>query len=61
MDDQIAANAVYDYLIDLMEAQRAASNFQFFKSEAEREAWFKRLDAFFLEKGWKMTGQGGSN
>jgi outer membrane protein TolC len=42
-----AAGAVYDFLIDLMEVQRATSSFDFFRTPAEREAWFARMDAFY--------------
>jgi outer membrane protein TolC/ABC-type uncharacterized transport system substrate-binding protein len=45
--EQVAANAVYDFLIDLMEVQRAAVNFDFFRSRQDREEWFQRLDRFF--------------
>jgi outer membrane protein TolC len=48
--EQAAANAVYDFLIDLMEVQRAANLFDFFTSPEERESWFSRMKAFFLEK-----------
>ena len=48
--DQAAANAVYDFLIDLMELQRAANSFDFFTSLEEREAWFNRMKAFFAKK-----------
>ncbi len=51
--DQRAANAVFDFLIDLMEVERAVGRFGFFVSEAEREAWFGRLQAFFAEAGMK--------
>ena len=47
---QAAANAVYDFLIDLMEFQRAANLFDFFSSPEERESWFTRMKAFFVEK-----------
>lgn len=42
-----AANAVYDFLIDLMEIQRSTNTFDFFRSTAGREAWFQRLKAYF--------------
>ena len=42
-----AANTVYDFLIDLMEIQRATNTFDFFRSEANREAWFQRLEEHF--------------
>ncbi len=44
--DQLAANSVYDFLIDVMFLQRAAANFNFFTSEAERDEFFQRLDAY---------------
>ncbi len=46
-----AANAVYVYLIDLMEMQRAVGQFDFFLSGSGRQAWFEKLDAFFRERG----------
>jgi outer membrane protein TolC len=51
ISDQVAANAVYDFLIDLMEAQRATVNFDFFLSAADRAAWFERLERFFVDPG----------
>jgi outer membrane protein TolC len=51
--DQASANAVYDFLIDLMEVQRASGKFDFFLSANEREAWFERLKAFFAKAGVK--------
>jgi len=45
--DQVASNAVHDFLVDLMNVQRAIGRFDFFTSAEEREAWFKRLDAYF--------------
>jgi outer membrane protein TolC/ABC-type uncharacterized transport system substrate-binding protein len=47
--DQGAANAVYDFLIDLMNVQRAIGRFDFFASAKEREAWFERLETFLRE------------
>ena len=44
-----AANAVYDFLLDLMELQRSINAFDFFRSEAGREAWFERLEAYFTD------------
>ncbi len=49
--DQLAVDAVYDFLIDLMEIQRAANRFDFFFDSAETEAWFDRLDSYFAELG----------
>lgn len=46
----IAASAVYDFLIDLMNIQRAIGKFDFFYTKEERENWFQRLDEFFKQK-----------
>lgn len=48
--DENAANAVYDFLIDLMEVQRAIGKFDFFASKEDREQWFKRLEAYFAKQ-----------
>jgi len=56
--DLNAANAVYDFFIDLMRAQRASNHFDFFVSPEARGAWFERLDLFFAEAGverWLQT------
>lgn len=44
--EQVASNAVYDFLIDVMDLQRAANRFDFFTSAEARDAWFERLDAY---------------
>ena len=49
--EELAASAVYDFLIDLMGVERAAGRFDFFTSEEEREAFFQRLEAYFEEAG----------
>lgn len=49
--DLRAANALYDFFVDLMEVQRASSQFDFFTSPGMREAWYERLDQFFAEAG----------
>jgi outer membrane protein len=46
-----ATNAVYQYLIDLMEVQRSVGQFDFFLSAEGRRQWFDKLDAFFRERG----------
>ncbi len=58
---QAAANAVHDFLIDLMELQRAANQFDFFTSPAARDDWFERLDRYFDGRGvapWPRAPQG---
>ena len=42
-----AANAVYDFLVDWMQVERATSTFFFFMDDAEIDAWFGALEAFF--------------
>ena len=42
-----AANAVYDFLIDLMEVQRATARFDFFVSPDERRLWYEEIEAFY--------------
>lgn len=44
--DQAAANAVYDFLLDLMDVERSVGRFDFFTSAADREIWFRRLERF---------------
>jgi outer membrane protein len=41
--EQVSANAVFDFLLDLMEVERASAYFGFFSTSAERDAWFQRL------------------
>ena len=46
-----AANAIYDFLVDLINIQRATGQFDYFLSKEEQEAWFQRLEAFFEKEG----------
>lgn len=48
--EQVAANAVYDYFIDLMEMQRAVGRFDFFVAAEQRQEWFRRLEAFWQQE-----------
>jgi outer membrane protein len=50
--NEAAANAVYDFLIDLMKAQRASGGFDFFYTAEERSAYYQRLESFFLAAGY---------
>ncbi|APG27960.1 hypothetical protein A7E78_08995 [Syntrophotalea acetylenivorans] len=45
--DSLAASAVYDFFIDLMEVQRAVGRFDFFLGPQQREDWFGRLEEFW--------------
>jgi outer membrane protein TolC len=47
VSSQVAANAVYDFLLDLMEMERAANDFDFFKTPEDRDAWFNKLAEYF--------------
>jgi outer membrane protein TolC len=49
--DEAAENALYDFLIDLMEAERSVGRLCFLMEPEEREALFERADAFCLELG----------
>ena len=44
--DLAAATAVYTFLLDIMEVERAGASFSFFLTDAEREDFFERLEAF---------------
>ncbi len=46
-----AANAVYDFLLDLMETERAVGRFTFFMNASEVNDFFERLDAFYVRSG----------
>lgn len=48
---EAAANAVYDFLVDLMRVQRAVGQFDFFRDPEERDAYFRRLDDFYRAAG----------
>ncbi len=45
--EQLAANAVFDFILDVMEVQRASNTFEFFMDGAEINAWIGRLEACF--------------
>ncbi len=45
--DLVAANAVYDFFVDLIETQRAVGHFDFFLSQEEKELWFANLAEFW--------------
>ncbi len=49
--DLSAASAVYDFLRDLTDLQRAVGEYDLYTSLESRTAWLDRLDAFFEEKG----------
>ncbi len=60
--DLNAANSVYNFLIDLMNLQRAAGKFDFFTSPEERDEFFRMLDEFYNETyGASKTNSAGAN
>ena len=42
-----AANAIYDFLLDLMEVQRAIAQFDFFMSPEERLQWYENIENYY--------------
>jgi len=47
----MAANSVYDFLIDLMKLNRSAGDFYLFKSSKAQEKWLNRLNTFINNYG----------
>ncbi len=46
-----AANAVYDFLIDLLEVERAANRIELLGTPETAAAFFNRLEKYFLDRG----------
>ena len=49
--EEAAANAIYNFLIDMLEVERSLGRFYFRASPAEVEVLFERVDQFFLDRG----------
>jgi outer membrane protein TolC len=49
--EQVAANSVYDFLLDMMEVERSTGRFEFFMNEEERQSFLVRIKAFFKKHG----------
>lgn len=49
---EVAANAVYDFLIDLMQAQRAIGQFDFFRTPDDLADFEQRMDDYFRAAGF---------
>jgi outer membrane protein TolC len=47
--DEGAADAVYDFLIDLVEVERSVGRFEYFRSAEARAVLFDRLDQFYRQ------------
>lgn len=56
--EQVAASAVYDYLLDLMRVQRAGGRFDFFLEPEEYDDFVTRLRAHFAQAGYVPRGRG---
>jgi len=54
--DLAATDAVYDFFTDLMQVQRGSNRFDFFTTQAERDAWGERLSDFFEARGVQPWG-----
>ena len=54
--DQAAANAVYNFLVDLMGVQRAMGRFIIFQPKEKRDAWFDRA-LTYLQGNGNVTGK----
>ncbi len=48
----LAANAIFDYLLDLMAAQRAVGKFDYYRSQQDRQAFLARLARYFEDQGF---------
>ncbi|MCP5113938.1 MAG: TolC family protein, partial [bacterium] len=51
--DLAAANAIFDYLTDLVGAQRAAGRFDYFRSSEDRQDFLNRLDEYVRSAGYE--------
>jgi len=49
--EETSANAVFDFLIDLMNLQRSACGFDFFLDENELDSWLERLREYISSHG----------
>lgn len=54
ISEQAAASAVYDFMLDLMNVERAVGQFHFFRTEEERQAYFKRFEEFYRKAGMRL-------
>ena len=48
--DLDAANSSYDFLVDLMDVERAVGGYTFFLTRTERDNFLDRLDAFATQQ-----------
>lgn len=55
VSDQAAANAAYDFLMDLMDVQRAMGEFVTFLPQEKRSGWYRKLDNYFKQQGVQLA------
>jgi len=51
ISQELAENAVFDFIIDLMSVERAVGKFYLQLSEEEAQEYLQRLEAFYVERG----------
>ena len=51
VEEQRAANAVYDFLIDLVRLERASGIFDLVLDTEKRDAWYRKMETFFQQAG----------
>ena len=54
VDDLVAANAIFGYLLDLMGVQRAVGQFDYYRSPQDRQNFLSRLDNYFQSVGFQV-------
>jgi outer membrane protein len=52
--DLVAANAIYNHLLDMTNVQRAVGRFDYFRSAVDRQEFLTRLDEFFRNAGYEV-------
>ena len=52
--DLVAANAIFEYLLDLVGVQRAVGQFDYYRSPQDRQNFLSRLDAYFQSVGFQV-------
>ncbi len=52
-----AANAIYDFMIDLIEVERASGGFYYLAPASEQDGWFGRLQEYFQKAGVSPSGR----
>lgn len=50
----VAANSIFDYLIDLMGTQRAVGRFDYYRSPQDRRQFLDRLQNYFRKAGYRV-------